>query len=572
MTGRAARRLSYLLILLPAVVAALYVRQYGVNVPYNDGWTLVPLLQEFHSGTLTAEGLFEQYNEHRLFFPRIALLVMGLITGFNDMASMYLIQTCLLVTLAILLLAFQRSVSTNVIAFVPLPFLVFALDQSWNMLQGFQLTLVFVQMFAVLALYLLHASVYGGLGGLAFAGALGSTTIATFSSAPGLVVWPAGLVQLILHILSSPRKRVAKAILTVLWCLAGGLAWALYFVGYESTSKTSWEQSVREPGESLEFFVSALGGSLFPQQGLVLASGLLLLFLTATAMVLVYKFGRIGECSFWIALLSFALLVAAGTAVARGMNIEDATNPKYITYLVLAPIACYALLVDALRQQRETVTFASLGILTALIVLSIPPSYLEGIKTGEQIQSKKEPTEFALATYKSQPDEVLDKPPVFRERLATGPETSRQRAAFLETRGYSVFARSRPDALPPRLSELAPAPSASEAPEAENVEVRARYIDSGAKSERQSLVTISGRVAASEGEAGGVYVVVDGRPFPAFHGRTRIGMAQRLGFATYEKAGFERSIPVSEIGGGSHRLSIVTVTDDERHYHHSVRG
>lgn len=77
---------------------------------------------------------------------------------------------------------------------------------------------------------------------------------------------------------------------------------------------------------------------------------------------------------------------------------------------------------------------------------------------------------------------------------------------------------------------------------------------------------------ASEGEVGGVYVVVDGRPFPAFYGRTKKSMADRLGFPTYERTGFERSIPVSEIESGSHRLSIVTVTSDKQQYHRSVEG
>lgn len=567
---------SCLLILLPVVLGFLYVHLYGVNVPYNDGWTLVLLLQEFHSGTLTVGDLFEQYNEHRLFFPRIALLILGLITSFNDVANMYLIQVCLLVTLMTLLLAFRRSVSPNLLAFLPIPFLVFALDQSWNMLQGFQLTLIFVQMFAVLALYLLHVSAYGRYRRLAFAGALTSAAIATLSSAPGLVVWLAGLLQLTLQLRSSLRNKVEHALLTVGWCLAGVAAWAVYFAGYEGTDKTSWEQTVQKPGESLEFFVSALGGSLFPQQDLVLASGLILLFLAATTLVLVYRSGRLGKCSFWVALLSFALLTAVGTAVARGMNVGDAINPKYITYLALAPVACYALLVGAVRWQREPVAFASLGVLTALIVSSIPPSYLEGVESAEEIQRKKGPTEFALATYKSQPDEVLDKPPVFRERLATGPETSRQRAAFLDRQDYSVFSQTRPEILPPRLSELSPVPaqSTAEAPEVENVEVGALYGGPGAESESGSLVTIAGRVktSASQGEIGGVYVIVDGRPFPAFYGRTKKGMADRLGLPTYERMGFERSIPISELGSGSHRLSIITVTEDEQQYHRSAQG
>ncbi len=73
-----------------------------------------------------------------------------------------------------------------------------------------------------------------------------------------------------------------------------------------------------------------------------------------------------------------------------------------------------------------------------------------------------------------------------------------------------------------------------------------------------------GRDAEAEDTAGGVYVVIDGKPFPAFYGMSRKEVAERLGAPVYEYSGFERAIPISELGPGVHELSIIVVTHDEK--------
>jgi hypothetical protein len=555
---------SYLLFLLPVALGLLYVRLYGVNVPYNDGWTLVPLFENLSLGTLTLEDLFKQHNEHRTLFPRIAVLALGTVTGFNDVANMYLVQGCLFITLVLLLLAFRGSVSTKPLLFLPIPFMVFSLNQSWNMLQGFQITLVFVQTFAVLAFYLLRASEYGRFKGLAFAGSLGGAAVSTFSSAPGLAVWPAGLVQLLLQLLSRPRGRRAKGLPRVFgWCLAGALAWATYFRGYKGTGRISLQRSAEEWAASLKFLVSALGGALFEDQGTILACGVLIVSLSVVALILSSRSGTLGECSFWVALLCFAFLVASGTSVARVDNVEGATDPKFVTYLVLTPIACYTMLAAAARELRSPVGYAPFGVLVVLLAASIPLSYLTGLEEGAEIEQKKRPTEFVLSTYETQPGEVLASPPIFRENLCTDPQVSRRRAAFLDRRGYSVFARPRPEVLPPPLSGLSHVPEedASKAPTVKDF--HANRLDPGV-SRGGPFMTVTGRL--TDGPASGVYVVVDGRPFPAFYGKTTGGVADHMGLPAYEHSGFERSMPLSEIGSGSHKLSIVVVTDDGRAY------
>jgi hypothetical protein len=556
------RWVSYLLILFPVALGFFYVRLFGVDVPHYDSWSMVPFFDKLSSGTLTGEDLFSQHNEHRILFPRLAMLLLGTATAFDNVAVMYLIQGCLVVTLLALMLAFRDTVGTNLLYFIPLPFLVFTWGQVWNMLQAFQITLVFAQTFSVLALYLLYVSRRRGPESLAFPGALLSGTVASFSAAPGLLVWPVGLLQLLIL----PVQRRVKALLTGVWGLAGLVVWVLYFRGYDQPDNMASRYHSLQPLASSEFFLSALGSALFRQQGLALFVGALLACLLAASLFFAYRSGRLGECSFWVALLSFSLLTLASTTLARGgAGIGGAINPKYVTFSVLAVIAAYAMLVRSTFEQKRLVTAVTLGILTLLVAMSIPFTYVRGHDRGVNLERAKERAALVLATYESQPDEVLV------EYFRNSPKVSRQRASVLQSLGYSVFSEPRPRALPPELSTLSPVRSSATLYEVHSLsgvapDARSRPI---VVAEDSSSVEVTGWAVDTKAKdvAGGVYIIVDGRRFPAIYGTNSSEVAHRLGVSAYEHSGFERDIPVSEIGPGSHELSIVVVTNDERRYY-----
>jgi hypothetical protein len=86
----AIKALAYLLILLPAALGFLYVYLFGVNVVFGDQWFIVPLFDKLFAGELTISDLFAQHLEHRMFFPRIAMLLLGVATEYNNRAEMYL--------------------------------------------------------------------------------------------------------------------------------------------------------------------------------------------------------------------------------------------------------------------------------------------------------------------------------------------------------------------------------------------------------------------------------------------------------------------------------------------------
>jgi hypothetical protein len=44
--SNASRFVSYLLILLPAILALLYVHEFGVSAVFTDAWSIVPLFDK----------------------------------------------------------------------------------------------------------------------------------------------------------------------------------------------------------------------------------------------------------------------------------------------------------------------------------------------------------------------------------------------------------------------------------------------------------------------------------------------------------------------------------------------
>ena len=254
--------ISCLLILLPAVFSLLYVHAFGVSVVFSDAWSMVPLFDKLSSGTLQLSDLFNQHNEHRMFFPGGVELLLGSITRYDSVTEMYLIQVCYLATTGVLLLAFRGALrgyvvgSSWLLLFVPLSFLIFSFRQYENILFGYQINFALAQLFSVLALFMLCALGHGRFRKLAFAAALGSATIAAFSVLQGLFTWPVGLLQLLI----GPLEKRQKRIFAVLWGLAGLVEWVVYFIDYRKPrSSPSLLYVPEHPVEGILFFLRDVG-------------------------------------------------------------------------------------------------------------------------------------------------------------------------------------------------------------------------------------------------------------------------------------------------------------------------
>ena len=556
---------SGVLVSLPVVAAFLYIYFFGVDMPFGDVWVMVPRFDKLSLGTLGFMDLWVQHFEHRIFFPRVAILLLGVVTDFNQVAIMYLTEICLVVTLVVLLLAFRANIGARLFFFVPVALMVFNLGQYFNMFYGLQVSFAFTQVFSVISLYLIYVSTRDGLKKWVFAAAPVSGMVATFSLFGGLFVWPVGFFQLLI----SPVENRAKRNLLIAWSAAGLAAVAGYFIGWSLPERQESQYTFTNPILQARYFLTAFGSPLtwwwLPDFAFV--AGLLLACILAVALFVVYRSGRIGEFSFWISLVAFAFVFLAFLTLGRsGGGIETALNSRYITFTILGIIGLYAILVKLDSERVSRVITASFVVLFAAILLSVPFSYARGISEGELTQAKEQREVKILSKYSLRRDRAL--------KLANRRPVTVKRDSFVMCKlGYSLFSDpklQKQNCLPPAFSSL------SEIPVSTLYGVGTINGKEMGQSEQpltipagESSVRITGWAAdiLREDAAGGVYLKIDDERFPVFYGRMRGDVAQRLNDPSYRFTGFERTIPTSEIGPGKHELSVIVLTKGKKRYY-----
>jgi hypothetical protein len=147
------------LIILPALLTLVYIRTYGVNVPYWDQWEIVSLFEQWYTGNLSFMHLFSQHNEHRIFLPRVFMLLLGNMTHYNTLAEMYFSWVLLCLTCIILFIAYVHTVKTTwseLAKFILVAWLIFGLQQYENLLWGWQLQWFLAALCIVFAIYFIE--------------------------------------------------------------------------------------------------------------------------------------------------------------------------------------------------------------------------------------------------------------------------------------------------------------------------------------------------------------------------------------------------------------------------------
>lgn len=574
------RAVSAFAVLLPVILALLYVHRFGVNVVYHDQWGQLPLFGELFSGNLGFSDLFAQHGDHRIFFPRIVMLLLGVATAYNTVAEMYFMQACAIVTLIVFWLAFRDGNRYRLLLFVPIAFLLFSLRQYFSMLQGIQIVVTITQTAAVLAFYCLYLSQQDRFRKVAFPAAVASATIASFSFLQGLFVWPAGLIQLII----TPMQRSTKRVLIGVWTLIGVAEWFLYFFSYTSAGDRSKTYFLLHPVEAAKYVFTLAGGSLLWRADIALIAGVVILGLAAAALIIVYRRRELGDYVFWIAVLCFALgfIFAAMVGRVELGGFQQAIASRYVNFTILLPISVYAIIAKLTLKRTSMVVVGMLAGISLLILLSLPRSYEKGIDEGTAIRESRQLDAMALATYedRAQPDTLLAmllEPwrPANKGQYTLAQITSRvniraklleQRAQLLDRLDYNVFAQ--PSLYQnPLLSEL----SSIDSTTLSNID----RVDGKLANEnvfiakKKVVVEITGWAVDQQAKktAGGVYAEVDGNMYPALYGQPEERVAERFDTPAYTQSGFTARIPVLQLKPGTHDISLIILSHDEEAYY-----
>jgi hypothetical protein len=259
--------------LLPFVIAALpplylisILLTSTIDVPFADQWALIPLLERSYRGTLSIRDLWAQHNEHRLLFPRLIMLALARLSGWNTHAEMLanvILAAGIFGLLVYQLRATARFTQMAWVRIVPmLALAVFSLNQAENWWGGWNIQ-IFLNVLTVSASLILLAAPTRRLGALALA--LGCGIVATYSYSTGLLIWPLGLLLLIMR---SDRWTQRNAAWIIAWICGGGLTIASFFYHYTWTAQTpTLAELLSNPGRYLTYTFTYLGAA--PTRGAV---------------------------------------------------------------------------------------------------------------------------------------------------------------------------------------------------------------------------------------------------------------------------------------------------------------
>ena len=197
--------------MVPFAYLLYAVVKYAVAVPCLDQWDLVPLLDKMYRGELTSGDLWEQNNEHRIFFPKLIMLGLARLTGWNigyELAADILLAVGIFAVIVWQIKTTERRLGVRELrwAIPASSVIVFSLSQyhiwlcSWNMP-------FLVNMLAVLGGIVVLAKEAFSWRRFTAAALLG--IVATHSFTNGLTFWPIGLLILLSVTSGRPERKAS---------------------------------------------------------------------------------------------------------------------------------------------------------------------------------------------------------------------------------------------------------------------------------------------------------------------------------------------------------------------------
>ncbi len=372
-----ARILWLLLALAPLVVLVLCVTFFSVNVPVWDEWTMVPLMQKAEAGTLSFTDLWAPQNQHRILLPRLIVLALAPLTGWDVRYEMALSVLFAVALWVVLVRQAQRSacaLGRTSPLWLPalLSLLVFSLSQQENWLSGLQLQIPLNTLTATAALLLLAQP---GLRGWRFAGACALALAATASFGAGLLCWPLGALALWWQ-RGNDRRYLRRAL--PVWLMLSVACFAAYLHNLGGAGAEA-AAGLGRGGEYLRFVFTYLGAPLWfvtPEPAFWLGIvGVLLLSGLALGLV-----GR-RRGVVWPSVQPYLLLAlyAVGSAALTGLGRSAggaamALAPRYITLSTLwwvAVVGLVALALPAAPLLRRSAQQLALTGGLALVLLGV---------------------------------------------------------------------------------------------------------------------------------------------------------------------------------------------------------
>ena len=342
-----------------AVLPLALIALAGVNVPFSDEWWYSALVKSVKSGEATFATFWSPNNEHRMLLPKVEFSSLAVLTHWNSKIIMLVGWIVMAFAAAFLFLQFKTIYSKShpilwaICTWLGVAALV-SLVQQENWLWAFQFAFFFIQLATLVSIFTIsHSDTALPLRLIA---AIGFAVAASYSSAQGLLLWPALAVSLALT-KDSRRTKVVG----VLWLALAALAtiW-IYFRGltHSDSLQLRPDQVTGKPQLPFVGFLGLAGNSLAgwisfehrPHRAWLI--GLAMTAILAGLVVLVIRRRKISRAAPWLGLAAFSYLFCFVTTYGRlGMGFTGgflaSRYTTHVTFLVIAVLAMLVLAVDS---------------------------------------------------------------------------------------------------------------------------------------------------------------------------------------------------------------------------------
>ncbi len=323
-----------ILVIIPLIFLVEAVFVFHVDTPIWDSWRMIPLFEKIYGGGLTFADFWQQHNEHRLFFSRLIILLLGRLTAWN---TIYEVLFNVLITIGILLIVYKQLKTDfpQIPWFYVLPvfsILLFSFSQFENWMLGFTLH-IFLHQLATVAL-VWHITQKN----LTWKNIFWTTifaVITTFSFGSALIIWPSVLLFLIIN---KNLKFAVKQKMVVFWLIISLFIIISYLHNFQANTQEFWLTMFRNPIDVLMFTLLFLGrpmsiflyldtfwGVIVTLYALMLTIGMLITLINKRYLIT----QQISAIIFYIIFtLGTAFVIALGRAQ---FGYEAARASRYIT-------------------------------------------------------------------------------------------------------------------------------------------------------------------------------------------------------------------------------------------------
>jgi len=384
------RRLSVLVvILLPMVIQTVVVKLFAVNMLVWDEFRYVRLMQQIGAHEPWYGWIWHQHNEHRIVWTKLVMLAHASFSGWNPVVEMYVSALLVgVITFGIWKL-YRHAGGCEPLFFLPAALLLCSLAQYMNILYGLMTCHYFTVTGIVWSLVFLLRRTWMGL-----LAAIAAGFLAMMSTLNAIVIWPLGLLVLLLTRQKWPRWA--------LWILAMIAIVMVYFHGYQTPRQhktTDLPTLTTLMHDAVTGLGSPLSAGSVPRARALGAVTLLLITVTWLGIVILREYERhAGLIALTLVGLGCVGMMAIGR---RGHAVMES---KYVTCSSLALVGIYLSLVCLRDYRLRSIVLP--GAIT-LLGVGLFAANLQGLADAKEWRKQRRVAKYLLQNAEIQPPEAL---------------------------------------------------------------------------------------------------------------------------------------------------------------------